>query len=485
MPSLKSILKGDGFNVGMDVIPGFADVPKHYVEPDNLYTLRNKANYESLDFIVSNDLVFATKFHRILLKEWMNFCRVGGTVCIIFKQTQGKNLPFLISEMFELFQNNVEIDWELSGEHTVVYAKKLKPVLAPGDSIERWTFGIIANGKRDGNVDGIIRSIISQNIPNYEIIVCGTYANANKMPIIYIPFSEKDERGWITKKKNLIAKHAKHENIVIVHDRIIFEPSWYAGMKKYGNYFDALSCVQTLEGTAVRAGDWVTMGAKYDPALSTYDSCTGDMDYRDWDENAYIVGSLCILKKSVWKNAPWNEHLFWTESEDGELSWRFFRQGIVIRFNPYSKCTALSWQHGRSPQYEFNSRRRGNLLPAYLGIYKVMKESAIRHFPAGVLEAYKWLEVTFPPVFVLRQRLSKHVVKEFMVVERRINDLRVGDEVAGNNGKKFTVSSIGLYSGRVLGITLKGADGAVKNFGVKACGKKFLAFSFDYKIQQG
>jgi hypothetical protein len=334
-----SFLHGRGVVAGDEPVRG-ADAQRFIMEPGNLYSLRGQYGSESLDFIISRNFIFKSKYHRILLKEWMYACRVGGDVVILLEDRFGgpANSPgklgmrFLLLEIFALFGNSVEVDHEYikeSGEGMVRIRKK-KPSLADGDSITKWTFGILSNGKRDENVDRIIEAINSQGIPKLQILVCGKYANTRGHQIDYLPFSEKDELGWITRKKNLIMEKALYENVMIVHDRIFPSKGWYAGMKKYGNYFDALSCV--LENSRVpgkREGDWI----------ANIPGVLGHLDYSDWDERAVMNGAYVILKKSAWKKAPWNEHLFWNEVEDFEMGERQKRAGVLLRFNPYSKCT--------------------------------------------------------------------------------------------------------------------------------------------------
>lgn len=472
-------LEGSGVNAGKESVPGFEGTPQFYLEPDNLYSLRGKFAFESLDFIVSKDMLFATKFHRILLKEWMNFLKVGGTACIIFRQGHGRSIPFLASEVFALFGNSVEFGWDLSGQDTIACLTKLQPSLPAHDSIDKWTFGIITGGKKDGDVDRIIDSILAQKIPHCEIIVCGTYANSGKRPIVYIPFGRKDEFGWITKKKNLIAAKAKYENMCIIHDRILFAEGWYDGMKKYGNYFDVLSCIQTLKGTDDRTGDWVTAGARYDPALSEYESFNGTMEYRDWDENIFIVGSLYILKKRVWALAPWNEHLLWNESEDIDVSSRYFLQGAVPRFNPHSRCIAISWKHGRMLSYEYNPKRLGNMRPMRVRFLKMVKGGMIRHAPPSIVDFFKCLEVNFPILLAIRQIILLRRITKMVTFDAQLGDLKAGVELALCNKARVRIESVGIYGGRVHWIALRGADGKVGTYSIKDCGNRFLAFSPD------
>jgi len=210
------------------------------------------------------------------------------------------------------------------------------------DNINSWTFGIITNGKKKEQLSKIIESIRAQKIPHYEIIICGTYFGPFAKDIVYIPFSEKDDKGWITKKKNIICENAKYENIVVVHDRIFFNLGWYKGMQKYGNDFDVLSCKITYAGE--RAYDWLTQIYPYDDIRSTW-YLGGMLNYDDNDPEVYIDGGLIILKKNAWRKAKWDERLFWNEREDCKLSMDQHRAGLRIEFNKYSSCKTLSFNH--------------------------------------------------------------------------------------------------------------------------------------------
>ncbi|MFH1470292.1 MAG: hypothetical protein ABIF01_00935 [Candidatus Micrarchaeota archaeon] len=343
----------------------------HYVPPDNLYTLKPKYKEESIDCIMSEGLLFKTKFNRILLKEWMNFCKVGGQIIAVFDDLDGSNLRLLKSEIFTMFRNDAEFDWKAEGEKTTVTLKKLSPVLSPGDSIDRWTFGIITNGKKDDAVDRIIESIQAQGIKECEIIVCGKYDGKKKKEVALIEFGEKDELGWITKKKNLIASKAKYQNLAILHDRIFPSSDWYTGMKKYGNYFEVLTC-RVLKDNK-RAGDWVTTGRDLrslfnrsaygdsDEALRRSDAppVIGLLEYNDWDEGVYIPGFFNIMKRRIWERCPYNETLFWNEFEDGELSALHHKLGIVPRFNPHSTCNTDEFRFVNMPLYSFDSEKAG------------------------------------------------------------------------------------------------------------------------------
>ena len=203
-----------------------------------------------------------------------------------------------------------------------------------------------------------IDSIISQKIPFFEIIVCGQY----NVPLKYkkfvkvIPFEH--EIAWITKKKNLIAKSAKYQNLVISHNRFIFDKDWFNGMKKYGNYFEILMC-KILTSSGKRAADWMTYGI---PISNRFYNKTGLLEYQDWDENLNINGSFYILKKSTWEKCPWNNYLVWGQYEDDCLSNDFQKNGIVPRLNPYSAIYTFPERYGHWVwKYKFNSNHLGGV----------------------------------------------------------------------------------------------------------------------------
>ncbi len=169
----------------------------------------------------------------------------------------------------------------------------------------------------------------------------------------YIHFNEKDDLGWITRKKNLICENAQYDNIVILHDRIILDNKWYQGMVRFGNYFDVLSC-KIYSKKNQRDVDWTTWGG---PIFLKHNN--GILDYRDWDKYLYVDGAFYILKKRSWLQIKWDETYYWNQGEDIKLSHEWTKNGIVIRFNQFSKCVTLSDKRsGKIPQYKYFEQRK-------------------------------------------------------------------------------------------------------------------------------
>lgn len=354
--NLTAYISGNGIDISPSGELIGENIIHYFEEPSNYYSLKQVAKPETIDFVFAKDIINTTKFHRILIKEAFYACKIGGFIIINIKPNRLLGFEKLESEIKVLLNDKAEIldkEYDKKAKEGVIVVKKNKAALKPADSMDKWTFGIITNGKRNDWVEQEIKSIRSQNIPEFEIIVCGTYFDRKEPDFTYIPFSEKDDKGWITKKKNLICRNAKYENLVVAHDKFIFDNGWYDGMKKYGNYFEILGCVIHDE-KGNRAGDWVTYGNDWN-GISRF----GSLDYKDWDKNGYINGSLYILKKSVWEKVGWDEELFWNEGEDVKLSKEWYNAGFVSRINLYSKVVVRDWRFGEIINYPFKSKKRG------------------------------------------------------------------------------------------------------------------------------
>lgn len=180
-----------------------------------------------------------------------------------------------------------------------------------------FTFGVCAIKENSHLHNKIINSIEALKIPNYEIIFVGDVDTNSRKNINLIPFNETVVTGWITKKKNLITKFAKYENVVYFHDYIEFDSDWYDGFLKHGDNFDVcMNRILNLDGK--RNVDWLVcyMDLRLPNAeqLLPYDKeCSSLM---------YIPGFYWVAKKSFMEKFPLNENLSWGQAEDIEWSRR-------------------------------------------------------------------------------------------------------------------------------------------------------------------
>lgn len=198
-----------------------------------------------------------------------------------------------------------------------------------------FTFGITTNGLSTDLINNTIRSIYVLNIPNFEIIIIGGQNNYSN-DIIHIPFNENNNKGWITKKKNLICLNAKYENIVLLHDYIEFCDDWYKGFLDYGNDFDI--CVTKIinkNGSRFRDYTLFPYGVSY-----PFDT-RGLIPYNynpslKLSKLMYISGAYYIIKKNIALTYLLDERLMWGQGEDVELSKRLVNNGIILKCNYYS-----------------------------------------------------------------------------------------------------------------------------------------------------
>ncbi|MEN9406979.1 MAG: hypothetical protein RLZZ455_195 [Candidatus Parcubacteria bacterium] len=362
----------------------------------NLYKPTSTHRIEYYDEVVVRK-GFHFEYAEVFLKEWFFLSKPGGTLTI-FYQFREENSDKLEKLLWWLFRGNYTIErHEQSSRRGILVVRKLRSQFIPGDSIDKWTFGIITNGERDDWMDEIIASIRALNIPEYEIIVCGKYKERNEKNFRYIAFNERAERGWITKKKNLICNVARYENLCILHDRLVFEKDWFKGMRKFGNAFELLGCVQRDFETGIRAGDWLTHGGKIHERYKI-----SRLEYTDWDFALYLSGQLTIIKKSIWEKVLWDETKYWGE-EDVDFSFRARDMGYLIRFNPFSSVTAKTWRHGNLP---LRYKRSEGILPKDMFLRRIMRIAARILFSVSIIDTFAHRSLSG----VLKSRVYKHFI---------------------------------------------------------------------------
>jgi hypothetical protein len=204
-----------------------------------------------------------------------------------------------------------------------------------------FTFGIITGGSKNHRekinnqsvstrIIQIINSISSQYIPNFEIIIVGGNDYFTEFESVkHFKFKESrrtlvrigrkfefKRKAYITRKKNLIIKYAKYENIVFMHDYYALAPNWYKNMVLFGDEFDIqMNSVRDMKGN--RYHDWELMDL---PGLNMESHLPYEV--QDLNKFQYISGGYWVAKKSVMERYPLNEDLSWGEGEDIEWSKR-------------------------------------------------------------------------------------------------------------------------------------------------------------------
>ena len=119
------------------------------------------------------------------------------------------------------------------------------------------TFGFITDGKNDELLMQGIHSAINSGIDDFEVIVIGN-STIQHPGVRIINFNESDKIGWITRKKNLVAKESTKEILVILHDYLELGELWNQTNIQVllSSSWDVAVCrIENLDGTRFR--DWL------------------------------------------------------------------------------------------------------------------------------------------------------------------------------------------------------------------------------------
>ena len=231
-----------------------------------------------------------------------------------------------------------------------------------------FTFGIITTGNNDNYINRIIHSIENNKIPNYEIIIVGnTNIKGNNKTKCYT-FDETIKEGWITRKKNIISKNAKYENIVFIHDYVEFNNDWYEGFLKFGNNFEF--CInKIINANGARFRDYSLFPAKVDYLNIDYspddihpyfgDNCLLPYNFINnlkTNKYMYVSGSYYVIKKKISNMFLLDENLVWGRGEDVEYSKRLHNNGIIIQCNQYSSFKLIKYKHSAHWEREINKQ---------------------------------------------------------------------------------------------------------------------------------
>ncbi len=281
----------------------------------------------------------------------------GGILSIIYftagdTYTGGsfiRPISFLLREISLSYGNRYQlVKKEEKNSITELIFIKNKGTEILGDSITKWSFGIVSDGRKKNNINNIISQIHAFNIPNYEIIICGpenesSYPTANIKVLTDLDLYH-DLRTPITAKKNRIIHSSKFNNLVILHDRISFPDDWYEKMVTYGNCFEILTNKILDEEThSLRVQDWMVSEIDFNNYETKH---IGYFPYDKWHPNIYVDGGFIIVKKNIIMAINgYNNSLHWGEAEDVDLSVRLYNAGYVTNINTKNEVYTKTHRH--------------------------------------------------------------------------------------------------------------------------------------------
>lgn len=211
---------------------------------------------------------------------------------------------------------------------------------------------IITRGDRDKTIMKFIQSFLPQRAARdkAEITVVGRMAESsrqlawdicdqNGVPFQLIEFIEHDDKGWITKKKNVGCAASQYKNLLVVHDDCWLHDQFIENLKTEiegpsGQVtYDVLGfSIRNQDGS--RPYDWCYLGPN-----GHINFC-----YELDDPHVYIDGTAILIRKEVWHQCWWNENLFVNQAEDVDYSKRLRAANFQLRAAGKCRIIALD-QH--------------------------------------------------------------------------------------------------------------------------------------------
>lgn len=325
----------------------------------------------SLDFILQKE-----KLIRFAIKELDILLKIDGKFEINIIDSKNHSAYFLSRDQvkyeFSLATNGRYYLTNVSknGDYLKLEYTKKKSTLLIEDAIQKWSFGIITNGKKLDFVNNLINSINQQNIPAYEILICGPYPKNEKVDytniqIIDDVIIEGDTRFPIPAKKNKIISQAKYNNLCILHDRFSLPVDWFKNMANYGNYFDYL-CIPTLDKYKNRfAVDWMTFSFPLTRRIQQNRS----LPYHVWSPEVIIQGGVIVGKRNLMSKYKIDERLHWEEFEDMHFSKVAYLDGAFFYLDPQNYFISESVNH-KALKGETKFKRLKEIIYWNIGIAK-------------------------------------------------------------------------------------------------------------------
>ena len=299
----------------------------------------------------------------IILWDIVHTMPIGCTISML---GEGNGALYLGKDYFKGSMRTLECD-NLGG----VVFEKIKKLPAEQDAgMDKWTFGIPVGPDDATLLNSLIERILSFDDIEKEIVLCGkpgkNFKYRNNVRIVGEDIPAPPVQ--ISKKKNLIIKEAKYNNLCILHDRVMLPVDFISQMRRYGDYY-SFTTLQSMyfddyyNFVPIRYSDYnavhfkmgvsklyqvsENMNVDIVKSLEAFFSAIEKQGFvyaspLNYSCRMYPTGSLYILKKSVGLTCLLNENLAWEQFEDVEYGMRMNERGIITRVNPYTFSQSMT-----------------------------------------------------------------------------------------------------------------------------------------------
>lgn len=227
---------------------------------------------------------------------------------------------------------------------TTVWRKHAVSPLAAHAGDQGWTFGILTAGDSPRAAQ-MARALLALDLPAVEVIFCGPRPSGVPADpcVRAIDLAAPEARGWISRKKNLLAAAARHERLCLLHDRYVVTPDWARALRALGPSLSVATFPQVwladVDGRfPQRYADYQVL--RQDQALAEARSgrlYAGERvfyaPYDDFAETAFVCGGLYATTRTVWSLVRQDETLYHCEWEDVSFGLDCQRAGIPHRIS--------------------------------------------------------------------------------------------------------------------------------------------------------
>jgi hypothetical protein len=326
---------------------------------DNTFRLGPTLGFETSPIVVTTGLR-SSRFAAILFWEVLHVLAVDGVwididearLCTEPAHGFEDFLDFLHREYFRDCLTFVSTD---ERDRTLVqtFRKTRETALAPTIDDCGWTFGILTSGESP-QAATMAAAILELDLPNVEVIFCGPRpVGAPDDPrVSAIDLERPEPRGWITRKKNLIADRARYDNLCLLHDRFVITPDWADALNEYGVCYSFLTFPQVYYAGVhrqfpLRYPDYQLLaqeqGLEGSLETAVYDAhrvlCP---DYDDFSETSFCCRGLYLARRSLWNLVRQDETLYHCEWEDISFGLECQRRGLPHRVNPFAIAESVT-----------------------------------------------------------------------------------------------------------------------------------------------
>jgi hypothetical protein len=197
------------------------------------------------------------------------------------------------------------------------------------------SYCLISNGKKKDKLLMAVRAIhntMRESDSLYDITIAGIVDAINGVNCIDATYEA--ENGYISRMRNMAAKESKYSTLVFLDDDILLNGDFYDTLKSYSKCkpWDILG-VKLLLPDGGRCWDRATINPH---TMIGYDDEPSSLLYQ--------TGGFMVIRKCIWLNHQWADHLKFYEGEDVEYSKRLQNNGYTIAFD--KENTAWHYDEG-------------------------------------------------------------------------------------------------------------------------------------------